>query len=38
MVAYEGYAPSKETAIAVALAARLTLDEARDVLCELCLG
>jgi hypothetical protein len=32
MVSYEGYAPSKETAIAVALAARLTLDEARDFL------
>ena len=32
MVSYEGYAPSKETAIAVALAARLTLDEARDLL------
>ena len=32
MVSYEGYAPSKETAIAVALAARLTIDEARDLL------
>ncbi len=32
MTPYEGYAPSKETAIAVALAARLTLDEARDLL------
>lgn len=32
MISYAGYAPSKETAIAVALAARLTLDEARGLL------
>ncbi len=28
----EGYTPSKETAVAIALAARLTLPEARDFL------
>ena len=32
MISYEGYTPSKETAIAIALAARLTLPEARDFL------
>ena len=32
MISYEGYTPSKETAIAIALAAQLTLPEARDFL------
>ncbi len=32
MISYEGYTPSKETAIAIALAARLTLLEAQDFL------